>query len=156
MDEKFVFEFNKLCADFLGWEKAFAHELDGYRYVQTVDGYKTSFINSEGPRLINESPYVHSISELKFHSDWNWIMMVRSKIVKSGYRFYIDDGIEIGSGLPDIKEDPEGYVKIITDELFGNKLKISVEGDSIESAVKGIHEFIIWYNNKDEKNEHIL
>jgi len=72
-------EYNKLCAEFLEWKEDFAHELDRHGYVQTIDGYKTPFLNIAGHES-NRSMLIHSIAQLKFDSDWNWIMEVVEKI----------------------------------------------------------------------------
>jgi len=55
-------EFNKLCAEFLEWDQ------------------------SEDRRYWKETPTESSnwyLDELKFHSDWNWIMDVVDKIEKT-------------------------------------------------------------------------
>jgi hypothetical protein len=72
-------EYNKICAEFLGWKEDFAHESDKYGYIQTIDGHITPFINLGGHES-NRSMYIHSISQLKFDLDWNWIMEVVNKI----------------------------------------------------------------------------
>jgi hypothetical protein len=72
-------EYGKMCAEFLGWKEDFAHELDRYGYVQTIDGYKTPFLNIAGHES-NRSMLIHSIAQLKFDSDWNWIMEVCTKL----------------------------------------------------------------------------
>lgn len=70
--------FNLKCAKFLGWKSAFAHEGDRYGYIQTVDGFNTPFYNDGDPQLVemNSDLNIHSVSQLKFHYDWNWIMEV--------------------------------------------------------------------------------
>jgi hypothetical protein len=80
-------EYNKLCAEFLGWKEDFAHETDKYGYIQTIDGYMTPFINSGGHES-NRSIYIHSTSQLKFDSDWNWIMEVVDKI-ENEYKYLL-------------------------------------------------------------------
>jgi len=77
-----ITDFNIKCANFLGWKSAFAHEADRYGYIQTIDGFLTPFYNTGDPQLIemNDDLNIHSISELKFHYDWNWIHEVMVKI----------------------------------------------------------------------------
>ena len=85
MDREFILDFNKKCAEFLGWKRAYAHEFDKYGYCQTVDGYETPFVNIISDEQIieyNNSRFTYSESELQFHSDWNWIMEVVEAIEK--------------------------------------------------------------------------
>jgi hypothetical protein len=77
-------EYNRICAEFLEWKEDFAHEADKYGYIQTIDGYMTPFINVDiihsNISEYNRSENVLSIAQLKFDSDWNWIMEVVEKI----------------------------------------------------------------------------
>jgi len=52
-------EFNKLCAEYLGWE------------------YLISGVYNNNNNIIFKK------EELKFHSDWNWIMEVWNKLWRS-------------------------------------------------------------------------
>jgi hypothetical protein len=62
-------ENNKLIAEFMGYEKIVFPENSKYlgQYTNPI------------------SKRVYSISELEYHSDWNWLMEVLSKIKKMGY-----------------------------------------------------------------------
>ena len=83
MNHEFIPSFNLKCAEFLGWKRHFAHEPDMYGYIQTVDGYFTPYVNhsaNEQCLELNHHPNIHSVSELNFHSDWNWIHNVIDKV----------------------------------------------------------------------------
>lgn len=53
-------EFNRLCAEFLGWEQG----EDGRYWKETPTESSNWYVN-----------------EMYFHSDWNWIMEVVRKII---------------------------------------------------------------------------
>ena len=71
------------------------------------------------------------IDELKYHEDWNWLMVVVEKIESLGYR------IEI--------------VKHICRIYLSNKetIIISENTPKIEAVYNAVVEFIKWYNNQN-------
>jgi len=56
MKQEEILDYNKLCAEFLGWE-----------YAKDRDIWN--------PNMHHDYSFTYSIN-LKFHSDWNWIMEV--------------------------------------------------------------------------------
>jgi hypothetical protein len=116
-------EYNKICAEFLGWKEDFAHEIDKYGYIQTINGYMTPFINSGGHES-NRSMYIYSTSQLKFDSDWNWIMEVCSKL----------------KTLP--------YEEVKSQE-YDNLSHLSI-GISKKRVVQAIWEFLNWYKESKQ------
>ena len=60
MTQQEIIEYNKRCAEFLGWD-----------YNKFMDRWNED--------MHHQYSFVESI-ELKFHSDWNWIMEVCIKI----------------------------------------------------------------------------
>ena len=88
MTQEEILQYNKRCAEFLGWKKCLTNEFDNYGYCQTVDGYESPFKNIvANPQILeyNYSESQHSISDLQFHSDWNWIMEVVEAIEKKSW-----------------------------------------------------------------------
>ena len=68
MKEKFwILEYNRKCATFLGWSYYFASA-----YIPT----KKSIVDIG---IKNNS---YPLNEMKFHSDWNWIISVLNNINK--------------------------------------------------------------------------
>ena len=128
-------EFNKLCAEFLGWKEDFAHESDEYGYIQTVDGYMTPFINVDIIHSIiseyNISENIHSITQLKFDSDWNWIMEVVEKI-SINYDWSIEKVVGVYQVLIPISQ---------TNVINTNKK---------EAVVQAIWQFLNWYNEQKQ------
>ena len=65
MTQEEILDYNKLCAEFLGWE-----------YAKDRDIWN--------PNMHHDYSFTYSIN-LKFHSDWNWIFEVVEAIEKLGY-----------------------------------------------------------------------
>jgi len=103
-------EYNKLCAEFLGWN----YLISGV-YKDELTIYKKE--------------------ELKFDSDWNWIMEVVEKIEK-------ECGVSIVGGP----------VKKPTCVIYLGNLKAkSGQGNSKkEAVVQAIWEFLNWYNEQSK------
>ena len=81
-----------------------------------------------------------AVNNLKFHSDWNWIMEVVEAIEKLRYLVVIHSNFcqiqEIG-----VKEN--NFKPYIITSLYGN--------DKKEAVVQAINQFLIWYNNELKK-----
>ena len=104
-------EFNKLCAEFFEWKQ---------------NSKKSTFYVDK-----NDGRHIYEIQDLKFHSDWNWIMEVVEKIesLKGIKQFhivenscYMNGGLIVGS--------------------FQNPL------GKKEAVVQAIWQFINWYNEQ--------
>lgn len=108
MTREEILEFNERCAEFLGWETAgpgfFAGYWNGKDFIQ--------------------------FHELKFHSDWNWIMEVVDAIEKIGnHGFTIYRQSTNINGLP-------------------FEISNSKSDSKKEAVVQAINQFLIWYNTK--------
>ena len=110
-------ENNKKLAEFLGWE---------------VKHYSTPICDIVTPfGQLTET-------QLKFHNDWNWIMLVAEKIeqteTKDGRTFTIDlhkDNVIINQ-----------YGK------YNNEIIVTEGGTRIENLYKACIEFVEWYNKE--------
>ena len=123
-------EYNKICAEFLGWKEDFAHESDKYGYIQTIDGHITPFINLGGHES-NRSMYIHSISQLKFDLDWNWIMEVVEKIET------LFDGFVLFK-----IEDESCFVAVTGVQNYNNYTTMATKK---EAVVHAVWHFLNWY-----------
>jgi len=56
-------EFNQQCAEFLGWKQ---------------NSNKTTFYVDK-----NDGRHIYEMHDLKFHSDWNWIHLIKDAILKT-------------------------------------------------------------------------
>lgn len=123
MNEKEILEYNKRCALFLGAIYSKQAEAWGFGNAKNI-----------GSKMFHGVMYHNVIQaerfekELKFHSDWNWIMDVVEAIEKKGYE------IDIFSNCVEICDTPdENYIT----EAVGKTKK--------EAVVEAINQFLIWY-----------
>ena len=106
MSQEEILEYNKLCAVFLGWD-----------YNKFMDRW-------------NEENFQHKYShtnsiDLKFHSDWNWIMDVIFKI----------------NILPNSKDQSD-----TTLQTHRVNVQSTLRSANMEAVVLSINKFLIWYN----------
>ena len=127
MNEKEILEYNKRCALFLGAIYSKQAEAWGFGNAKNI-----------GSKMFHGVMYHNVVQaerfekELKFHSDWNWIMDVVDDIEKLGetdktYGTLVDittTYVKIGKVLIDLKLIP------ITKK---------------EAVVEAINQFLIWY-----------
>ena len=122
MTQQEILEYNKRCAEFLGWKN----------------------LNDDSfPEYVNSLGDFHPLRELKFHSDWNWIMEVVDAIEKLKFRFEIALN-EVN--LYCISEERRfSYAINYHDcENYGEEMHLTKK----EEVVKAINQFLIWYNNE--------
>lgn len=109
-----ILEYNKRCAEFLGWD-----------YNKFMDRWNED--------MHHQYSFVES-TELKFHSDWNWIMEVVEAI----------EELFDGEVLVEISDEScyIGYHKEYE--------KYATMESKKEAVVQAINQFLIWYkeNNK--------
>jgi len=117
MTQEWIDQFNKKCAELLEWKNKGMVNLE--LWVST------------------ERQYGITTSDLKFHSDWNWIHEVLDKIEKENFSIeiyslgynnhsmviYSAGAIVCQSGLVDVKK---------------------------EAVIQAINQFIDWYNKQKE------
>ena len=107
MTQEEIDNYNCLCAKFLGW----------------VYNEQTNFWNED---MRHDFSFLEDY-DLKFHSDWNWIMEVVEAIVK-----------KIGVKAVDECSENEWYATIGVTRLGITSKK--------EAVVQAIKQFLIWYN----------
>jgi hypothetical protein len=114
-------EFNRLCAEFLGWKQ---------------NSKKTTFYVDK-----NDSRHIYEIQDLKFHSNWEWIMQVCDRIegLKEGEEVEHNWYVTIGEG---------NYCRIFTDEFktFQDEIIVYNTNTKKDAVVLAIWEFLQSYN----------
>lgn len=116
MDIKEILEYNKKCAEFLGFEKPIfmGGAIEDDSMVSNIKG-----------------SYGHyKIEEMKFHSDWNWIHEIYEKINNS--KITVEK-----NGVPNSIGPYINMVRPIITFLINNDK---------EEVIKHINNFINWYN----------
>ena len=130
MTSQEIENYNCLCAEFLGGIYSEQAEAWGFGNVKNI-----------GSKMFHGIMYHNVIKaqrfekELKFHSDWNWIMEVVEKILKN-YRtdFYLDFDMPVSDTFT---------VSIGSDGKYNSKGESTIS--SKEAVVKAINQFLIWY-----------
>ena len=125
-DDKFdILKFNILCTEFLG--PRLPYHADEYELYGILEG-------------IEDGPFEQHFlkpEDMKFHSDWNWIM----KVVDAIEEIVFDDdnsyNVTIGSTNYCVIQDARGEVIEISGEYGKTKLN---------TVVRTLYKFLIWYN----------
>ncbi len=134
------FEFNSLCAKFMGWEYI---DKDSHPYAYANYGWwKANTYHPEIDAYKNEN-FIGFNHNLLFHSDWNWIMMIVDEINK---KFETEDYYGI---MIEIRTD---YVTIDYDE-FRDKIHFydkKADGEfRKQSLIQILHNFLKYYYEKN-------
>lgn len=119
LTREWIEEFNRKCARFMGFVKWF----------EPIYQIPKEFCHLVGIEL-----GLRSVYDLKFHSDWNWIMEVKHHIVMSGHPVFQFPSIIT------IKENQTLSAK--------NICKIDFKENEKEAIVQAIDQFIDWYNKQ--------
>jgi hypothetical protein len=114
-------EFNRLCAEFLG-------------YVNTTptDPIFNIYENKNGFMVDGKHHILLEIMSMKFHSDWNWIMEVALKI-RSIQPFETE------------YNDEKSIVPFVN---FRSAVVVALMHVNKKVAVETIWEFLNWYNEQ--------
>jgi len=145
MTQEQILEYNKLCAEFLGWElykaKYAYHTVYGSfdEWDEPTEVYVKNPTEEFKKHLILSNPEevglswdfklfddYYYVSTLKFHSDWNWIMEVVQKCL-----------------IGEAEHNPE-ISNVTIKNIYESLCNTNIE-DVLESCVK----YIKWYNNHE-------
>jgi hypothetical protein len=157
-------EYNKMCAEFLGWELHLAKTALNWQDGTFMDWDDEEEFWIENPteefkqfRIVCHPEEVglgydfklfksyHYESGLKFDSDWNWIMEVLEKITKIGWNWELIDF----NGT--VKEEKCFKCSIFNLEFNTPFNKFSFESsNSKEAIVHTIRYFLNWYKENKE------
>ena len=117
---KNIVENNKLLAEFLGGIKQ-PFEFPQFGYINSMGDWKDTFFDNQ----------------LKFHSDWNWLMQVVEKI-------------------ENLSKEGETYMFSITKfsarvTYKGSRIvDLPIDNTKIEAVYNACVEFIKWYNQQSK------
>ena len=123
MTQEEIQEYNKRCAEFLGG-----------LYVRD----ESLSFEPKGRWHINKFPDALQDYNLKFHSDWNWIMELLEKIESLRYNTII------GHNLTVIQSPPVKKISSIIAKVEHKNLSKK------EAVVQAINQFLIWYNENNK------
>ena len=118
-------ENNKIIAEFLSVK---------IHPCETIENFK--FLPIEERGLYNG----YFIDELKYHEDWNWLMVVVEKIESIEYGIYQVDILQEGCKILE-------RCRLLIDNRVG---KLESDTTKIESVYLACVEFIKWYNNQNK------
>lgn len=125
-----ILEYNKRCAEFLGWKQI----KDLENIVEENEHLKDCWY----------LPYTELVfwntDVLKFSTDWNWIMDVVTAIREKGWRFDIQHHSSVTSseiGVTIWRKFPGGGDEEVV-ELYHE--------DDKTVHIQSINQFLIWYN----------
>ena len=123
MTQEEILEYNKMCAEFLGW---------------TIDQDEILTVPEECK--VKPQIYWPAYKNLLFHSDWNWIMEVVEAIEKLKFNVRITIAcIKIENAFDnDSNLSPIYKFHSIQGEFESKK----------EAVVQAINQFLIWYNEQ--------
>lgn len=132
MTQQEILEYNKMCAEILGYKNKGMKNLEMWVSNKTPNGVNTN--------------------ELQFHLDWNWIMEVveaieNLKTETSQFEFYFQPKSVI------IKEEKNYSFEKGDGGRSSQPLKFNgsvwITGKTKkEAVVQAINQFLIWYNNE--------
>lgn len=134
-----ILEYNKRCAEFLGWRVKFIEKYPYTLYLQSPKGslYNTCTGNNE------KECWENSQYKLKFHSDWNWIHELVEKISKSR--------IKTQKEMIPNHFSLESHDSIMPYNNIVKPIKIALFENNKQAVVQAINQFLIWYDeNKKE------
>lgn len=117
MTQQKILEYNKRCAEFLGVK--FEIHSSTWRYKNLI------------------------VTELLFHSDWNWIMEVVAAIERLNENRYYVSILESECSIID-KQAAENEENPFMIEPVATCLEATSKK---EAVVQAINQFLIWYNN---------
>jgi hypothetical protein len=113
-----ILEGNKLCAEFWGYNLVPSDT--GWRYY--FRGYKEHYmIQNHNHPVYKNNPHRILLKNMKFHSDWNWLISVITKCKKL---------------------DSVAYL--------GSDIQYNLKKLNIESTFEAVVQFIKWYNENNK------
>lgn len=158
MNEQEILKYNERCALFLGWKysQEYEHyeeffgswdkEDDGVWYEQSdlVENPKGVCYVRIGNKYLLSYNYI-----LKFHSDWNWIMLVVEAIEKlktktSTFEFHIQSKSVLIKEEKNYAFEQGDGGKTSQPLKFNNSIWIT-EKTKKEAVICAINQFLIWY-----------
>jgi hypothetical protein len=135
MTREEILEYNKRCADFLGWKYVSSIDVKEQKYDQSIEAGWYCEIPKILHTKINRRLYIgRNHHYLQFHLDWNLIMEMVEGI----------EGLGITTSLTN-----KFFNIMKVQHRVGITLGNSNENclSKKEAVVQGINQFLIWYND---------
>ena len=123
MTQEELLEYNKKCAEFLGLKRGW-----WISQQKPLTDDKKQWCDLDGKTFLDSKVYFDK--DLKFHSDWNWIMEVVEAINKT------QNPMQGG-------DTTHSTLKREVQALLGKAAK--------EAVVQAINQFLIWYEQNKAK-----
>ena len=148
MNQKEILEFNRKCAEFLKWEEKLdklnaEDEKAMFFYTPFSREFWSSGTSITGQGW--EQTKLFTPKDMKFHSDWNWIMEVVGAIEKLDYFVHtLGCGCFITTNNAKIMESNNWNDTIVTSTDFFNYEKELPTKK--EAVVQAIAQFLTWYS----------
>ena len=136
MTQEEILDYNKRCAEFLGLKRGW-----WISQQKPLTDDKKQWCDLDGKTFLDSKVYFDK--DLKFHSDWNWIMELVEKIQTLDRLGGI---VMIQQGRCKITSRMAGDHSVYADvSLYFKK---GVSGQK-EAVVQAINQFLIFYNNEN-------
>lgn len=130
MTQEEIIDYNKKCADFLGWKYVSSIDVKEQKYDQSIEAGWYCEIPKILHTKINRRLYIGRNHHcLKFHLDWNLIMDVAEAISQLPNK--------LGGDNYEVNRKVFRFKHLMAHEIIGNK----------EFFVGKINDFLIWYND---------
>ena len=133
MTPKEVLQYNKMCAEFLGLKRGWWISQE-----KPLTEDKKQWWDIDGKTFLGTKVYYDD--DLKFHTDWNWIMEVVEVIEK-----LYDSNIYFKVAWNNVTIGIATQYELAYETGFEG-VEVYREGNKKESVVKAINLFLIWYN----------
>ena len=131
LTSEWIAKFNRKCAEFLGWKHYEGLNVKSNGSFETIQS-NNYFFNR-----------VYTKSELKFHSDWNWMMEVIKKI-ESIKR---TDGAGVSRYTFRWRNYISLFICFVEDSTTTQDvIEQDSENSKEEATIQAIDQFIDWYN----------
>ena len=144
MTQEEINDYNRRCAEFLGLKRGW-----WISQQKPLTDDKKQWCDLDGKTFLGSKVYFDK--DLKFHSDWNWIMKVVEDIEELGYQFDIT-GNEVGvnSNIMSMENiSTGGTMNSYNRSYYPTIISICEEDYSKkEAVVQAINQFLIWYNEQ--------
>lgn len=141
-------EKNEIIARFMGYESN--EDIEGEFDESTLYNVDDFLVNTSGKNdwETTENDWTSWVkpSEMQYHSDWNWLHQVISKIED----FYTINGEEIEFRVVQY-EDEVLIVAKYQLKRWENIVEVLSSGDGkLKNTYEAVYQFIVWYNQNKE------
>lgn len=141
MTQKEVLEYNKMCAEFLG--AIYSKHAEAWGFGNAVNIGSKEFNGIMYEDVIQAQRFE---KDLKFHSDWNWIMEVKNQICNSPK---VD---EFNTSYDSVANGYHCEILPAHNNTF-EPFRTRILPSEREAVVQAIYNFLIWYNQNNKDHE---